>query len=805
MAKIKHNNFIDTVDEVLSNASKEGALHLYAENNFLNGRTLRIKGQEMLHFGTTGYLGLEQDSRLKDASIQAIRDFGTQFPLSKSYISHPLYSELEHKIEQMYGIPPIITKNSTLGHLAIIPTLIRDEDAVILDHQVHWSVQNACQLLKLRGIPVEMIRHNNLNMLEDKIKQLTPTSNKIWYMADGVYSMFGDYAPMEDLLHLSKRYSQLHLYFDDVHGMSWIGKNGTGYVLDSLQELNENTILVGTLSKTFGASGATLFCKDEKLRNKIKTFGGPLTFSAQLEPASVAAAIASADIHLSPEITLKQKDLADKIFYFNQLLSQKKLPIISTNDSPVFFLGMGTPITAYNFMQRLFKEGFYLNLGIYPAVPIKNTGIRITLSSHNQKEDIEALTEALDFHYGKALEASHNSDDKIKRAFGLIDSIHSQSTPMFSSEITIEVNNSIRTIDKEEWNQKVGKNTVLDWDGLAFLEDAFAQNTDSTNKWDFYYYTVKDKRGNIILCTFFTYGIWKEDMIATASVSKHLEAIRKKNPTYLTASTLSMGCLFTEGKHYYLDETHPKATTALQLLIEKVEEKYNELNADKLVYRDFETDNNWRSILQSQGYFKVDMPESCVIEKNDWSTYEELSTNLSPRSKKHFNKEIVSFEQYYKVIIKQTLNREELERAYYLYCNVKNNNLAINTFQYTLSVFDIMTTHKNWEFILLYNKENPSNEFVGIMFCYRNEKNTYVPELIGMDYEWANKYHLYRQLLFQTIKRANSLGYQRIDFGVSATFEKRKLGATVLPKVAYIQSRDNYAMELLHTLQNDFR
>ncbi len=383
MAKIKHNNFIDTVDEVLSNASKEGALHLYAENNFLNGRTLRIKGQEMLHFGTTGYLGLEQDSRLKDASIQAIRDFGTQFPLSKSYISHPLYSELEHKIEQMYGLPPIITKNSTLGHLAIIPTLIRDEDAVKLDHQVHWSVQNACQLLKLRGIPVEMIRHNNLNMLEDKIKQLTSTSNKIWYMADGVYSMFGDYAPMEDLLHLSKRYSQLHLYFDDVHGMSWIGKNGTGYVLDSLQELNENTILVGTLSKTFGASGATLFCKDEKLRNKIKTFGGPLTFSAQLEPASVAAAIASADIHLSPEITLKQKDLADKIFYFNQLLSQKKLPIISTNDSPVFFLGMGTPITAYNFMQRLFKDGFYLNLGIYPAVPIKNTGIRITLSSHN--------------------------------------------------------------------------------------------------------------------------------------------------------------------------------------------------------------------------------------------------------------------------------------------------------------------------------------------------------------------------------------------------------------------------------------
>ena len=75
--------------------------------------------------------------------------------------------------------------------------------------------------------------------------------------------------------------------------MSWKGKNGTGFVFDSIKKLPENIVIVGTLSKTFGASGATLLCKNEKLRNKIKNFGGPLTFSAQLEPASVGAAIAS--------------------------------------------------------------------------------------------------------------------------------------------------------------------------------------------------------------------------------------------------------------------------------------------------------------------------------------------------------------------------------------------------------------------------------------------------------------------------------------------------------------------------------
>lgn len=213
MAKIKHNNFIDTVDEMLAMAKNEGTIHLYAEDKILSGRILQINGKALFHFATTSYLGLEYDNRLKAAAISAITKYGTQFPLSKTYLSHPLYHELETKIEAMYGVPGIVTKYSTLGHFAVIPAAIRDEDGVLLDHQVHWSVQNACQLLKLRGIPVEMIRHNNLQMLEDKIKELSSKCKKIWYMADGVYSMFGDYAPITDLLELCKKYAQLQLYF----------------------------------------------------------------------------------------------------------------------------------------------------------------------------------------------------------------------------------------------------------------------------------------------------------------------------------------------------------------------------------------------------------------------------------------------------------------------------------------------------------------------------------------------------------------------------------------------------------------
>ncbi|HUH29504.1 aminotransferase class I/II-fold pyridoxal phosphate-dependent enzyme, partial [Gelidibacter sp.] len=478
MAKIKQNNFLDTVNEVFTNAKDEGILHLYAEGDDFTGRTIKVKNRNLFHFGTTGYLGLEQDERLKEAAIDAIRKYGTQFPLSKSYISNPLYRTLEEKVTAMYGHPIIITKNSTLGHLGVIPSAVKDQDAIILDHQVHWSVQSAAKVLKNRSVPIDMIRHNDLNMLEDKIKRYTDQRNKIWYMADGIYSMYGDFAPISDLKLLSQKYPQLNFYLDDVHGMSWIGKNGTGYVLSELGELSENILLFGTLSKTFGASGAVLACSNKKMYHEIKTFGGPLTFSAQLEPASVAAATASADIHLSPEIYTLQHELRERIIYFNKLLQQTELPLVDDNSSPVFYIGTGMPKTGYNFVNRLMDEGFYVNLGIFPAVPVKNTGVRITISRHNQKEEIKGLVEAMAYHYPRALEDTHTNSDRVFQAFKLIPK--HPATPLtkdLSSELNIQLEDSILKIDKPVWDNLLGERGAFDWEALKFLEDSFSCNS----------------------------------------------------------------------------------------------------------------------------------------------------------------------------------------------------------------------------------------------------------------------------------------------------------------------------------------
>ncbi|MFV8282581.1 aminotransferase class I/II-fold pyridoxal phosphate-dependent enzyme [Christiangramia marina] len=802
MAKIRHNNILDTVIDVMTNAKDSGAMHLYAEGDSFNGRHIKIKGKELFHFGTTGYLGLEQDERLKQGAIKAIEAYGTQFPLSKSYVSHPLYAELESLLSELYGSSIVITKNSTLGHFGVIPSVVNDGDGVILDHQVHWSVQSAVNPLKLRSVPVEMIRHNNLEMLEDKIKKLQSRCNKIWYMADGMYSMYGDYAPIEELMVLLNKYPQLHIYFDDVHGMSWKGKNGSGYVMSILKKLPDRVILFGTLSKTFGASGAVMVCNDKKIHQRIKNFGGPLTFSVQLEPASVGAAIASAKIHLSDEIYTMQEELLDRITYFNDCLNATDLPLITHNDSPVFYIGAGAPETGFNLVTRLMKAGYYVNTGIFPAVPVKNTGLRITVSRNNEKEEIKALVDAIVENFPKALEETHTTLERVNFAFGKTRKSQTVSNSS-NSEVSIKIYNSITEINPELWNATVGRNSFYDWNGLKDLEKVFSLNELTEHNYKFYYFVVKDENDKCILATFFSYGLWKEDMLAPRSVSVKLEKARESNPYFHTTSCLCMGSMITEGEHLYLCQEKPNWVEAFNLLLEQLEEIEKKLQPQYLILRDFEpNDDAIKTYLHNKGFIQVAMPESAVYSAFNWNDQSEYLNNLSKSSRKHFRKDIGAFSSKLEVSVKQRLNEYELQKCYELYLAVKQNNLGLNTFNYPYTFFQHMNESLQWEFILIHLKDYEMH-LAGVMFGYKNSNRIYTPAVVGMDYKFSKEFNIYRQLLYQTVMRAHQLGNIRIDFGLTAGFEKRKIGAKVLEKCAYIQTRDNFAMEALDWLRND--
>ncbi|WP_421824295.1 aminotransferase class I/II-fold pyridoxal phosphate-dependent enzyme [Flagellimonas oceanensis] len=653
-------------------------------------------------------------------------------------------------------------------------------------------------MLKTRSVPIEMIRHNNLEMLEDKIKKYQHSKRRIWYMADGIYSMYGDYAPVKELMALSKKYPQLHFYFDDVHGMSWVGKNGTGYVLDQLGELPENVLLFGTLSKTFGASGAVLACSNPELYDKIKTFGGPLTFSAQLEPASVAAAMASAQIHLSPEIYDLQQELRERINYFNTCLSPTDLPLIDQNKSPVFYIGTGMPKTGYNFVNRLMREGFYVNLGIFPAVPVKNTGVRITISRHNQKEEIKGLVEAMEYHFPLALEDTQTNSERVFHAFKL--EHKSKSKPQLSSKLNIEILNTIDQVDKKQWNRYMGGQGVYDWEGLQFLEEVFHENTQKEHNWLFRYVIIKDSNGIPILMTFVTLSLWKDDMLAQASISSAIEQERKENPYHLSSFVLSLGCLFTEGNHLYWDESHHSSKEARDGLLELLEKMEHQLGAKMTVLRDFGANTPWNDTLYGHGFFRVQMPNSCTVDLKEVDSMTGYIEQLSSRNRRHFRKDIQPFLELTQFDIISKANTAQIQGFKRLFSEVQKQNHGLNTFSFPDKLFERMNQNDLWEFIVLNPKGQP-NTILGVMFCYSNQRDVYVPAFVGMDYNLLETYSTYRQLLYRTIERTLAIKIPKIDFGMTASFEKRKLGAKVHEKYAYLQTNDNFILEMIGVME----
>lgn len=801
MAKINHNNNLETINDFIEKAKDEKVLHLYAENNILDGTHLRIFDTDLSHFATTGYLGLEQDERLKDAAAEAVYRFGTQFPLSRTYVSHPLYTQLEKLLREIYHYQsPVIAKNSTLAHIGAIPHAVGYDDVVILDHQVHWSVQNACLQLKLKGITVLMIRHSNMEELERYLISFKNRYEKVWYMADGIYSMYGDCLPVDRIKELMHKYKRLNLYVDDVHGMSWKGIHGSGFIKSHWEYIPERMVLVSTLSKSFGASGAIILSGDVLLLRKIRNFGGPLTFSAQLEPMAVAAAIASAKIHLSPEITVLQQRLRERINLFQEILVDGGVPLMSTGDTPVFYIPTGMPDTAYVLMRKLGMAGFFVNPALFPAVPINNAGLRITVSTHNSLQEISYLGKLIGKHYDKVLAATGNSYEKVgrvfKRNFAVNKKVSVKKVELFSASIF----SSISEIEETLWNSLLGDH-AFDYSGIKFLEDYFSNlNPDDPNHMELRYHIVKDKEGIVQAMTYTSVSLWKEDMLSHEVVSKKIEKVRETDPTFLTEKVMSTGSTFTEGTHVYVNSDAKDLRLLQRTFFDSVEHEFEKGNYGKLVFRDFRKNYFLYHTAHDRGYLIVNMPDAAVFSDFDWEGFDEFEQILSKRSRRHFRQDVSPFVDAYDVVSANELSESDLSTAYKLYCEVKANNFSINNFEYGFDLFAAMNKSSLWQFLILRNKGE--EEIQGIVFCYLNKSNnSFNPILIGMREGNPERLTVYRQLLFQTILYAKENSYSKIYMGVSAVFEKRKLGAKIAYRQAYVRAMDNYSIDLLQTYE----
>lgn len=390
----KNSNPIQKINDFINQARAKGLLHRTDEGETHDGTTYRFDGRDLVTFGSGGYMGMGFEPRVRQAAIAAIEKYGIEICSSRAYVQNPMLAELEELLERIFQLPTVVAPTTTLAHMSALPTLMGENDLVLLDQQVHSSVHMAAKLLKATGVQVEIVPHNNVSRIERKIKSYLGSKEKIWYLGDGVYSMYGDFAPVRELEHLLDKYGQFHLYLDDAHGMSWTGKHGKGYVLSQLPR-HDRLYMATSLAKGFGTGGAALVCPNPEVKQLIRNCGGTMIFSGPPQPPILGAAVESAKIHLSGEFDGMQEELMRRIRYSTKLLENQPLPLLSNPDSPIRFLGVGATELAQEVVKNLIKQGFWLNIAQFPAVGPNHAGLRFLITRKTKMEDIERFTMAV--------------------------------------------------------------------------------------------------------------------------------------------------------------------------------------------------------------------------------------------------------------------------------------------------------------------------------------------------------------------------------------------------------------------------
>ncbi len=393
---------LDVVQANMAKATLLGLSQQTAEDEAFDGRHVTLRGKSLINFASCSYLGLEVDTRVKEGAIVAVERYGTFFSSSRAYLRSPLYRALEERLDAIFDANVLVTPSTSLGHLSALPVLVQRDDTLLLDRQVHASVQMAAQVVAASGAKVGFVEHCDMDDLEQKLAAHTG-KGRVFYAADGLYSMYGDIAPLERLAELVHRYEHFVLYVDDAHGMSWTGQHGRGLAKSVLPK-HPRVIVAVSLAKAFGTGGGALVFHDRSMRERVQSCGGPQIFSGQLPPSVLGAAIASANIHLSDEMPWLQHELSGRITQARSMLHARDVSAVCAFPGPIVFVGTIKLDATMAVARELQNEGFWVNVAGFPATPRNGSGLRFTLSNHVTPDDISALCEAIAHHLPRVLE-----------------------------------------------------------------------------------------------------------------------------------------------------------------------------------------------------------------------------------------------------------------------------------------------------------------------------------------------------------------------------------------------------------------
>jgi len=345
-------------------------------------------GQKVLNLCANNYLGLADHPEVVRAAQESYAKWGYGLS-SVRFIcgTQQIHKELEEKISEFLGTEDTILYCSCFdANTGLFETLLTEDDAIISDNLNHASIIDGIRLCKAQRLRFE---NSNMQDLKDKLKQAQSVRFRL-VATDGVFSMDGTIAKLNEICELAEKYDAL-VMIDDSHAVGVLGQRGRG-THEYRDVMGRVDIITGTLGKALGGASGGYTSGRKEIIEMLRQRSRPYLFSNTLAPAIVATSIKVLDI-LSASTELIDK-LQDNTRYFRDKIAKIGLDVLP-GEHPIVPIMLGDAVLAQKMAEKLLERSVYVIGFSYPVVPKGAARIRTQISAAHSRQDLDFAVEKI--------------------------------------------------------------------------------------------------------------------------------------------------------------------------------------------------------------------------------------------------------------------------------------------------------------------------------------------------------------------------------------------------------------------------
>jgi len=346
------------------------------------GAEIIVDGRILLNFCANNYLGLSSHHAILEAAkkVMDIRGFGLS---SVRFIcgTQDIHKKLEHQLSEFLGTEDTILYAAAFdANGGVFEPLFDEQDAIISDELNHASIIDGVRLCKAQRL---RYRNNDMADLETQLQSAANARHRI-IVTDGVFSMDGTIAQLDQICDLAERYNAL-VMVDDSHATGFIGKTGRG-TPEYHDVIDRVDILTGTLGKALGGASGGFTSGKKEIIDLLRQKSRPYLFSNSLAPAIVGATLNVLEM-LQTSSQLRDK-LESHTAYFRSRMTEAGF-ILKAGTHPIVPIMLYNAKLAQAFAERMREEGIYVSSFCYPVVPKGQARIRVQLSAGHEQQQID--------------------------------------------------------------------------------------------------------------------------------------------------------------------------------------------------------------------------------------------------------------------------------------------------------------------------------------------------------------------------------------------------------------------------------